>query len=327
MSRSISLAGYILRRALQAVPVVLAVIVITFLLIHLAPGNPIFFLIGEYAPPPEYVAKVTREYGLDRPVHEQLITYVAKVVQGDLGTSYFFRQPVISIILERVGPTLLLTLTAYTIASVLGVFLGAMAAKRPYSSLDHATTLFSVTGYSLPVFWLGQLLLVSLALGLGLFPAQGMTSLRDPRIGLDLVVDVLHHLALPALALATVQLALVARLTRANTLEALQEDYVVTARAKGVDEDRVLFKHALRNSILPVVTVIGLNFGYAISGTILVETVFSWPGLGRLLFDSVLSRDYPVITGLFIFITVTVVIANLLTDILYAYLDPRIRYG
>jgi ABC-type dipeptide/oligopeptide/nickel transport system permease component len=317
---------YLLRRVARLAPVTLAVLVFNFLLIHLAPGDPIHMLAGDVTTP-EYVAQVRSEFGLDQSLGRQLLVYLGKMLRGDLGTSFVFRQPVLHLILARVFPTVLLTLSALLIAATVGISLGLLAARRPGSWLDHVARLTALAGFSLPVFWLGQLVLLVFALWLNWFPAQGMQSLREPLSGLPSLVDRLRHLILPAATFAVYNIALLSRLTRTAMVELLQEDFVRTARAKGVTETWILLSHGFRNALLPLITVIGANAGALLMGSVLTETVFGWPGLGRLLYEALYGRDYPLLMGVFLFTSIGVVIANLLTDLLYARLDPRIRLG
>lgn len=322
-----SLLRYILRRFLQAIPLILGIIVVNFSLIHLAPGDPIITLVGESQVSPEYIASVKKEYGLDQPLPTQLLYYVLGVLRGNLGYSFSFRQSVLGVILERVPATVLLMLVAIVYSTLLGVVFGVVSSKRQYSRTDQFFTFLSLVGYSLPVFWLGQILLITLSLRLPLFPAQGMQSLREPLTGMAYWMDLLHHLVLPAFALGLSYLAINTRFTRASMIEVMSEDYIRSARAKGLSEGTVTYKHALRNALLPLVTMTGLNFGFLLTGAVLTETVFAWPGLGRLMYDSIYTRDYPVLMGMFILISVGVILANLITDILYSVLDPRIRLG
>ncbi len=316
---------FILRRFAEAVPLLLAVIVLNFLIIHLAPGDPIQTLIGDFPASPEYIAKMRAQFGLDRPLWEQLWHYVSQVVQGDLGFSFANRRPVQELLVERLANTLILTVSALLFATTLGVVLGISAARRPRSLVDNLVTVVSLAGFSIPVFWLGQIVILLFAVTLDWLPAQGMTSSRESFQGFDYVVDVAKHLVLPALALSLRYLVSTARLTRSSMLEALRSDYIVTARAKGVRATRMLYVHALPNALLPVVTSVGYNFGYVLAGSALIETVFSWPGLGRLLYDAMLARDTPVILGIFLVGAGTAVAANLITDLAYGWLDPRIR--
>lgn len=317
--------SYTLRKLIQ-VPILLFGVVLTvFVLIHVAPGDPIATLIGDAPATPEYVAELREHLGLDRPLPEQFWLYLSNVVQGDFGTSYYYTGTVLELILQRLPATLLLMAAGLVLATVVGVLLGVVAAARPNSPLDTAANLVAIVGYSLPVFWLGELALLAFALTLGWFPSQGMTSLREPKEGFDAVLDVAHHLVLPAVVLATRYIAIDFRLTRAEVIEVLTQDYILWARAKGLTSRLVLFRHALPNALLPVVTVTGLNIGFAFSGAVLTEIVFGWPGIGRLTLDAISHRDYPVLMGIFIFITMGVVIVNFLTDLLYAVIDPRIR--
>lgn len=319
-------AGYIGRRLLQAVPVMVAILLINFVLIHAAPGDPVLALIGNVETTPEYIAQVRQEYGLDRPLAEQFATYVGKVAVADLGYSMRFRQPVLELIMSRVPPTLLLMGTALVLSSILGILLGIVAARRPYGFGDNAATLIALGGYSMPVFWLGQLLLLVFALHHPWFPVQGMVSLRAPSEGWGRVANILHHLVLPAIAYSIYHLTLVYRLTRVKMMDTLAQDYVTTARAKGVGEGRVVFRHALPNALVPIVTVIGYNLGFMLAGSVLVETVFGWPGMGRLMFEAIGARDFPLLLGLFVVVSFFVIVGNVLTDLVYALIDPRILY-
>lgn len=323
--RSQSLTQYILRRLFQAVPLILAIVVVNFCLIHMAPGDPIISLVGEFHTSEEYIQNVRRQYGLDKPLFVQLFIYIVNVLRGDFGYSFSFKQPVLDVILDRVPATLLLMIVTILFSTLAGVVLGVVSSRRQYSKTDNLVTLIALIGYSIPVFWLGQILLIAFSLKLPLFPAQGMQSLRENYTGIAYVIDVLHHLVLPAFALGLSYLAMNTRFTRASMLEVLGQDYVRTARAKGLSERKVIYKHALRNALLPLVTLTGLNFGFLLAGAVLTETVFAWPGLGRLMYDSIYTRDYPVLMGMFIFISAMVIVVNLITDIFYSVLDPRIR--
>jgi peptide/nickel transport system permease protein len=296
---------------------------LNFCIIHLAPGDPAIALGGEHGDAAYYAFLRTR-FGLDRPLPEQLLTYVSNVLCGDLGTSYVHGRSVTRVIAERLPATLLLASTALALSSLAGVGLGTLAAHFRRRPADVTLNAAALLGYATPSFWLGQIALLTLAVGTGWFPVQGMTDARHPQTGLSHLVDVLHHLALPAIVLALNELALTTRLVRTGLLEALGADYVRAARAKGLPEALVI-RHALRNVMLPVITVIGSRAGMFLSGAVLVEVVFAWPGLGRLLLSSLLSRDYPVLLGTFLVISVGVILANLITDLAYARLDPRIR--
>jgi peptide/nickel transport system permease protein len=265
-------------------------------------------------------------FGLDRPLPEQLGRYVLNVAQGDFGYSFAYRQPVFQVILSRVPATVLLALSGLAVATLLGLWLGTLAARHASTPLDHLISAGTLVGYSMPAFWLGQVLLILFAGGLGLFPVQGMTTARGGYSGLWYALDVLWHLVLPATTLGLLQLALVTRLTRTGLLEVLAEDFVRTARAKGLPPRVVLYGHALRNALLPVVTVVGGHVGTLLAGAVLTEIIFAWPGLGRLLYDATLARDYPLLMAIFLLVSASVVVVNLLTDLTYTALDPRVRY-
>jgi peptide/nickel transport system permease protein len=320
------LSRYILERALQAVPLLAGVIVVNFVLIHLAPGDPVQALVGDFPAPPEYVRALRREFGLDRPLPVQLVRYVAHAARGDFGYSFAQRRPVLRVILERAPATALLVATAWAAAAVLGPALGTAAALRRNSLWDHLTMVGALAGFSIPVFWLGQLLVLAFALWLGWLPAQGMEAVRQSLSGARHAGDVVRHLILPALTLCPQFLAVNARLTRTSLLDVLHKEYVSTARAKGLPERRVIVRHALRNALLPVVTILGYTLGFLLTGSALVETVFAWPGVGLLLFNSLSTRDTPVLIGIFALAALTAVLANLATDLVYASLDPRVRY-
>ncbi len=316
---------YLLRRVVWAVVVAVAAVIITFFLIHLAPGDPIGILAGDRSTP-EYQALLRQQLGLDQPLPVQLVRYLGRLAHGDLGYSFTYQAPVTTVILSRLGPTLLLMGTSLLIATVGGIWVGVRTAVGHSRLGWNLATIASLVGYSVAPFWLGQLLILLFGVMLGWFPILGMTS-RLGATGLSHVADVAWHLVLPATTLGLIEIALISRLTRSAMMEALDQDYVVAARGKGLPPRRVVYRHALRNALLPVITVLGLELGWLVAGFVVVETVFSWPGLGRLTFDAINARDYPVITGLFILVTFTVVVANLVTDLLYGVIDPRIRYG
>jgi len=326
LSVRFGLLGYAARRIVQAIPLVFAIIIINFMLVHLAPGDPASYLASQSQATAEYAQQIRRELGLDQPLYVQLYRHIVQTLQGDLGLSFRYRESVAGLIAARLPATLLLMGSAFVFASILGVLLGVVAARFANTLGDNAATFMALAGYSMPVFWLGQILLIVFAVRLDLFPTQGMYSLRAPSEGFGRVLDVAHHLFLPALTYGVYHLTLVFRLTRTKMQETLATDFITTARAKGVPERGLVMKHALPNSLLPVVTVMGVNFGYMIAGSVLAETVFAWPGIGRLMYESILSRDYPVLMGIFTAVSILVIIANLVTDIVYAIIDPRVVY-
>ncbi|WP_420608605.1 ABC transporter permease [Candidatus Poriferisodalis sp.] len=313
-------------RIAQALGLILAVMCLNFLLIHITPGDPATVIVGESgAGDPELLEEIRAQYGLDRPFIVQLASYVGRVATGDLGDSYFFNQSVTSLILQRLWPTVLLVGTALAFAVAAGTMVGIATARRPESPISHGATVLALVGFSMPVFWTGIMLVILFASAWKLLPVQGWHDVNYGEGLLANVLDVGEHLVLPALTLGLIYLAQYSRLSRASMLEVLESDYVRTARAKGLNERRVVYKHALRNAVIPVVTVVGLQFGALLSGALLVETVFNWPGLGRLAFDSILRRDTSVLLGVLMVSSVMVIVANLLTDLLYTIIDPRIR--
>jgi peptide/nickel transport system permease protein len=296
--------------------------------VHAAPGDPVETIAGASGGmSPELMAQLRTQYGLDRSLPVQLGVYLDKVLHGDLGYSYFFNLPVSSLILERLPATLLLVLGAVVVAFLLGTGLGVLSARRPNGPLSQFITVLSMVGFAAPVFWTGVMLVLLFALVVPILPVAGMRAVDSSGGGIGDVIDVLHHLVLPVTTLGLVYLAQYSRLARSSMLDVLGADFIRTARAKGLAERVVLYKHALRNALLPVVTVLGLQFGNVLSGAILVETVFNWPGLGRLAFESVLRRDYPTILGLLLLSSIVVVVMNQLTDLCYRLIDPRIRTG
>jgi peptide/nickel transport system permease protein len=319
-------SGYILRRVLQAIPVVIGVVILNFTLLHLAPGDPGLVFVGEAGGATEETLKAVRqEFGLDQSLPEQLWIYGKKVLTGDLGFSYFQGKPVMELILDKIPATVLLILTAIFLAVTLGVLTGVIVAQRPSSLGSSFITVVSLFGFAMPVFWLGIMLILAFSLYLPIFPGHGMMT-----VGLSggfwvVTKDIFHHLVLPTFTLAIIYIAQYSRLSRASMLEVINSDYVRTARAKGLSKRMVIYKHALRNAILPVLTVFGIQIGHLLAGAVLVETVFTWPGMGRLMFEGILRRDYPLIMGVLIFSSVLVIVANLITDLLYSVLDPRIR--
>lgn len=315
-------------RIAWSVGVILAVIVMCFSLVHLAPGDAALVIAGDSgAGDPELIKEIREDLGLDDSYLIQLSRYVGDVASGDLGTSYRFNEPVTSLIGDRIWPTILLVTTALLFAIVIGVLVGVFTARRPESPVSHGVTVFSLVGYSMPVFWTGYLLIIALASNVRWFPVAGMRDVRFEGNRLEEWLDIAHHLVLPALTLGLIYIAQYSRLSRASMLEVLQSDYVRTARAKGLAERKVVYKHALRNAVIPVITIAGLQFGALLSGALLVETVFNWPGLGRLAADSVFQRDAPVLLGVLICSAVLVVVINILTDVVYRMIDPRIRVG
>lgn len=314
---------YVVLRLLRVIPTVAGILTLAFALVHLTPGDPALEFAGEGADQSQIDA--ARSYlGLDQPLARQFIVYVGRVLHGDLGTSFVHRRPVTEVIGLRLPATLLLTGTALTVATVVGVAFAVLAARRPGGHLDSLTSSSALVLYSLPVFWIAQLAIMVLALRAGLFPAGGMTDARSTSTGLAASRDIAYHLVLPALVLAASEVALVFRLTRSVLLQQARQDYVRAAMAKGLSPTQTMTRHALPNALLPVVTIVGTRVGGLVSGAVLVESVFAWPGLGKVLVGAAQSGDHAVLLGMVLLISFTVVIANLLTDLVSAWIDPRI---
>jgi peptide/nickel transport system permease protein len=304
-------AKYTLRRLLIAIPILFTVVTLVFFIFRIVPGDPARMLAGEDASQ-EQIERIRAEWGLDQPVLVQYTTYLRRIAQGDLGQSIMTRRPVSTEIWYRFWNTIQLAITAIALATVCGVFFGTVSAVRRGSIWDFFATLISLLGISIPVFWLGLLLMYLFSIQLGFLPSAGK--------------DGWKYFIMPTITLSVFSLAFITRITRSSLLETLHQDYVRTARAKGVQEMRVLISHALRNALLPVVTVVGLRFGYMLGGAVITEVVFAWPGIGRLLIQAVGARDIPVVQAILLVFAASFVLVNLTVDILYAYIDPRIRY-
>ncbi len=314
------LPAYALRRLLLAVPVLFGVSVLVFAVLHLAPGDPAAIMLGAQATK-EDVVRLHRDLGLDQPLVVQYVRWIGHVLQGDLGRSIPLGRAVLPEVLLRFKATLVLTAGALLIAILLGLSAGIVSAVKQYTWLDRISMGVAVTGVSLPVFWTGIMLIILFALQLRWFPSSGMSSPYGSG-----VADVLWHLVLPAVTLGTASAAALARLTRSSVLEIIRQDYVRSARAKGLAERAVIARHVLKNAINPIITVLGLQVGFLLGGAILTETVFSWPGLGSMMVRAIQARDYPLVQGGVLLIATTFVLVNLVVDLLYAVFDPRIRY-
>lgn len=305
-----------------------AVLVLNFVLISIAPGDIADTIAGDMGgADAEVIEEIRTRYGLGQPIYVQLWTYLSRVLTFDLGYSYFYNTPVVSLILEKLPATLLLVFSAQILAVIIGTILGVLAAKKPNGVVSLTVTFLSLFGFAAPVFWTGILLIITFVSIIPLFPSGGMIDVTVEGGWFVQMLDLLHHLTLPMITLASIFLALYSRLARASMLEVLGTDYVRTARAKGVPENTVLYKHALRNALGPVVTVAGLQFSAVISGAVVVEAVFSWPGLGTLALQSILARDTPTIMGILFFSSLVVVVFNILTDVVLRLIDPRIKSG
>ena len=311
--------AYIIRRIIATIPVMAVVGIFVFLLLHLTPGDPAAVIAGDYASP-EDIKRIRAKLGLDEPIYIQFGTWVWQLMQGDLGISIFSDLPVSHLIAQRIEPTLALSVATIIMAILFAVPLGVLAAWRAGTLIDRLTMVIAVFGFSVPVFVIGYLLMYVFAIELKWFPVQGYVSYRDG------FVPFLRSITLPSVALALLYTALIARITRASVLEVLTEDYIRTAHAKGLASSVVLMRHALKNAAVPIVTIIGIGIALLIGGVVVTESVFNIPGLGRLTVDSILRRDYPIIQGVILLFAGVYVFINLLVDIAYTFLDPRIRY-
>ncbi len=330
--------GYLLRRTLSSVPVLLGVSILVFSFVHFIPGDPAIAMLGERATP-ENVARIRTSLGLDKPLWEQYLIYMSKALQGDMGQSILRGYPITEEILHRFPATVELAMTAMLLAIIFGIPAGVFSAVNRNSWFDNGTMLVSLIGVSMPIFWLGLMMQALFSVILRWLPtsARVAATLEFKTITYFVPIDALlqgntvvlvdwfRHLIMPAIALSTIPLATIARMTRSAMLDVLNQDYVRTAWAKGLAPLAVILKHALRNALLPVVTVAGLQVGRLLGGAIVTEAIFSWPGIGHWVYESILARDYPIVQGVTLFITTLIVVINLLVDISYAFLDPRIR--
>jgi len=315
-------------RLIKSVVVLLAVVVLNFTVLRLAPGDPALVLAGEQgAADAAFVDQIRADFGLDRSIPEQLGIYIRSLATFDLGLSFREQRPISQIIGERLPATLLLTLTALAVSLLIGIPLGALAARRPHRALDVALTTISTAFFAMPLFWTGLLAIILFSVWLNWLPSYGMVTVGIPAGGLAELLDVLWHLTLPALTLALFYVAIYLRVTRAAVIEVIGSDFVRTARATGLPAARIWRQHILRNALLPVITFASLQAGHLIGGSIIVETVFAWPGIGRLAFDALLQRDYNLLLSIFFASSVIVMVFNLLADSLYAFVDPRIDAG
>jgi peptide/nickel transport system permease protein len=311
--------GYIARRVLATLPVLGIVAIVVFAILHLSPGDPAALIAGDHATP-QQIEELRAKLRLDRPLHEQFAVWLGNVARGDLGASIFSNQPVTHLLAQRMEPTISLTITTTIVMVLLAVPIGVVAAWRAETWIDHAAMTLAVLGFSLPIFVVAYLLIYGLAMRLDLFPVQGYKPLAEG------IGPWAHHLVLPSLTLGLSFMALIARITRASVLEVLSQDYMRTARSKGLGDWRLLLHHALANAAVPIVTIIGVGVALLLGGVVVTESVFAIPGIGRLVVDSILARDYPVIQGVLLIFSGVYVLLNLAIDLLYIVLDPRIRY-
>lgn len=320
------LLRYICKRLLQGIPMILAVIILCFLIIQLAPGSPIDLMTIGYTPTEEMRAVLEATWGLDKPLHVQLWNYLCNMLRGDFGYSYMQGADVADVLADRLPKTFLLMFTSLVFSAIVGSLAGLYSARKMYSLSDNAIRIGALIGYSAPMFWIAQILILLFSVKLGWFPVSGMVSLRGNYEGFRRILDIAHHMVLPVVTLSFWFSAMMIRVTRTKMADVLQSDFIKTAIAKGASDHRVTFRHAFRNSLAPLVTVLGMEFGSMFMGACVIETIFAWPGTGKLMYNAVIQRDYNLITGLFFVISITVIIANLAVDIIYAVLDPQVRY-
>ncbi len=317
---------YIGKRALSGILVVILSVCFNFTLIRLAPGDPVRIIAGLDNPNEQQIQVLREKYGLDKSIPEQFVMFLKQVSQGDLGYSYVSDRPVVDMIVEKVGPTLTLTLTAVLLSVTLGTLIGIYAARKNGSWFDKLVCNLSYFFDATPGFWLGLMMIIVFASYLKLLPTSGMVSLKNNYTGLKYIQDVARHLVLPISTMVLTQTPYYFRIARSSVLQAMSEDYIITFRATGMKESRIFNKYVLRNAILPTVTVLGMSLGFLLSGSVLIETVFAWPGMGRMMFTAIGKRDYPLLTGIYLVTSVMICIAMILVDILYGLIDPRIRY-
>lgn len=302
--------SFIAKRLILFLPVVFGVLTLVFLLIHLIPGDPVDLMLGENARAADKEA-LRKELRLDEPVGKQYLLFIRGAIKGDIGKSFHSRQPVMRLILQRYPETIKLTIAAMIMALLISLPIGIYSALKQYSFMDNSSMFFALVGVSMPNFWLGPLLMIVFSVHLGWFPISGDEGLSS--------------IVLPAVTLGTALAAILSRMVRASMLDVIHQEYIITARAKGLSETRVIFNHALKNALVPVITVVGLQFGALLAGAIITETIFSWPGVGRLLVQAINTRDYPLVQGCVLVIAISYVLVNLITDIAYSYIDPRIK--
>lgn len=318
---------YLVRRILQGLITVIIATILMFTIINMAPGDPIIFLVGGgEAPPPELVKQLSAEYGLDRSIPERLLIYVSKVLVGDLGYSYIYRVGVTELILSRLPATVLLAISTYILITIVSMLVGMIAARKPLSLTDRVISVISTILFSFPSFFIAQILILVFAIGLKILPSGGFIDPRTPREPIPIIIDISNHLILPLLSLTLVNVGFMIRISRVAISEALREDFIMTLRAIGMAENKVL-RSAVRLASIPILTMANYEVAFLLSGALLVEIVYSWPGIGTLLYDAILKRDYPLVSGIFFIIILFSIIINLITDLIYVLLDPRIRLG
>ena len=317
---------YILKRVLTGLMAVLIVFTFNFFIIRLAPGDPIKIIAGRDNPSQEMIDALYEKYGLDKPIHIQLVSYLKNVLKGDFEDSILYGEPVTKLLWETMGPSLLLALSGTILALLIGTMLGLYAARHQNSFIDVFFSGISYLLNSMPSFWLAIMLIMIFATNLKLFPTSGMTDMRNSYTGVKYVIDVMKHLFLPCLTLVLIQIPMYFKIAKSSVTQVLAEDFITTFRAVGMNEKKIFNKYVFKNSILPVITVFGISLAYIVTGSSLVEMVFGWPGMGRMMMDSIMRRDYPLLMAIYLILSLSIAVMMVITDLVYAYVDPRIRY-
>jgi len=317
---------YILKRVLTGLLAVLIVFTFNFFIIRLAPGDPIKIIAGRDNPSQEMIDALYEKYGLDKPIHIQLVSYLKNVLRGDFENSILYGEPVTKLLWDTMGPSLLLALTGTILALLIGTMLGLYAARHQNSFIDIFFSGISYLLNSMPSFWLAIMLIMIFATNLKLFPTSGMTDMRNSYTGIKYVLDVIKHLFLPCLTLILIQIPMYFKIAKSSVTQVLAEDFITTFRAVGMNEKKIFNKYVFKNSILPVITVFGISLAYIVTGSSLVEMVFGWPGMGRMMMDSIMRRDYPLLMAIYLILSLSIAVMMVITDLVYAYIDPRIRY-
>lgn len=317
---------YIIKRILTGLLVVVVITVLNFFIIHLAPGDPITILAGKNNPSAEMIATLQHKYGLDKPLYIQLINYFKTLLKGDLGWSILYDLPVSKLIIGRLGATAMLVLTSSILAVVLGTLLGLFASRHNNSITDTLVSGVSYFFYSMPSFWLGLMMIMIFASWLKILPTSGMVDLRASSTGIEHIIDILKHLILPVVTLTVIQIPIYFKIFKSSVMHVMAEDFVMTFKATGMSDKKIFRKYIFKNSILPTLTVFGIDLAYLITGAALVEIVFAWPGTGRLMLDAISRRDYPLLMGIYLIMSISIAVIMVILDIVYAAVDPRIRY-
>lgn len=315
-----------MRRLLTGLLVVAIVLVLNFLLIHMAPGDPIRILAGKDNPSPQMILALQEKYGLNQPMYIQLMSYIKTLLKGDLGYSILTNLPVSKLIFDRLGATALLALTSIILAVIFGTLLGLYAARYRGSKIDSFLSYITYIFYSMPSFWLALMGILIFSSWLKIFPTSGMFDMRAPSSGINHILDLLKHMILPVGTLTIVEIPIYFMIFRSSMIQIMSEDFITTFRATGMSEKKIFNKYIFKNAILPTITVLGINLAYIITGAALIETVFSWPGTGRLMLEAIMRRDYPLLMGIYLILSISIAFIMVVVDIIYAYIDPRIRY-